>query len=65
MTGYKRTKNVATGNIRFYEGRYVQGVVAGLMYTLALRKANVNAIGAVGLVENTVSYTHLTLPTKA
>ena len=31
MTGYKRTKNVATGNIRFYEGRYVQGVVAGLM----------------------------------
>ena len=31
MTGYKRTKNVATGNIRFYEGRYIQGVVAGLM----------------------------------
>ena len=28
------------------------GVVAGLMYTLALRKAKVNAIGAVGLVEN-------------
>ena len=28
------------------------GVVAGLMYTLALRKANVNVIGAVGLVEN-------------
>ena len=30
-TGYKRSPNVATGNIRFYEGRYVQGVVAGLM----------------------------------
>ena len=28
------------------------GVVAGLMYSLALRKANVNAIGIVGLVEN-------------
>ena len=31
ITGYKRSPNVATGNIRFYEGRYVQGVVAGLM----------------------------------
>ena len=31
VTGYKRSPNVATGNIRFYEGRYVQGVVAGLM----------------------------------
>ena len=30
ITGYKRSANVATGNIRFYEGRYVQGVVAGL-----------------------------------
>ena len=28
------------------------GVVAGLMYTLALKKANCNVIGAVGLVEN-------------
>mgnify|MGYP001342861228 CR=1 FL=1 len=28
------------------------GVVAGLMYTLALRKAKVNVVGAVGLVEN-------------
>ena len=28
------------------------GVVAGLIYTLALRKAKVNVIGAVGLVEN-------------
>ncbi len=28
-TGYKRSKNVATYNIRFYEGRYIQGVIAG------------------------------------
>ena len=28
------------------------GVVAGLMYTLALRKAKTNVLGAVGLVEN-------------
>src|SRR5262249_48320462 len=28
-TGYKRADNVATYNIRFYEGRYVQGVIAG------------------------------------
>ena len=31
ITGYKRTANMGTGNIRFYEGRYVQGVVAGMM----------------------------------
>ena len=31
ITGYKRSGNMATGNIRFYEGRYVQGVVAGMM----------------------------------
>jgi basic membrane protein A and related proteins len=30
-TGYKRAANVATYNIRFYEGRYVQGVIAGKM----------------------------------
>ena len=30
-TGYKREKNVATYNIRFYQGRYVQGVIAGKM----------------------------------
>jgi len=28
-TGYKRAANVATYNIRFYQGRYVQGVIAG------------------------------------
>ena len=31
ITGYKRSSNMATGNIRFYEGRYVQGIVAGMM----------------------------------
>lgn len=31
LTGYKRSSNMATGNIRFYEGRYVQGVVAGMI----------------------------------
>ena len=30
-TGYKRDKNISTYNIRFYEGRYVQGVIAGKM----------------------------------
>jgi simple sugar transport system substrate-binding protein len=30
-TGYKRDKNVGTYNARFYEGRYVTGVVAGKM----------------------------------
>jgi basic membrane protein A len=28
-TGYKRAPNVSTYNIRFYQGRYVQGVIAG------------------------------------
>ncbi len=28
-TGYKRAANVSTYNIRFYEGRFVQGVIAG------------------------------------
>jgi simple sugar transport system substrate-binding protein len=28
-TGYKRAVNVSTYNIRFYQGRYVQGVIAG------------------------------------
>lgn len=30
-TGYKRAPNLATYNIRFYQGRYVQGVIAGKM----------------------------------
>ena len=32
-TGYKRAKNVATYDIRFYQGRYVQGVIAAKMST--------------------------------
>src|SRR5436190_11670974 len=32
-TGYKRAKNVATYNARFYEGRYVMGEIAGKMST--------------------------------
>jgi simple sugar transport system substrate-binding protein len=28
-TGYKRAANVSTYNIRFYEGRYIQGMIAG------------------------------------
>ena len=30
-TGYKRGKNVGTYNVRFYEGRYLSGIVAGRM----------------------------------
>jgi simple sugar transport system substrate-binding protein len=30
-TGYKRAKNVGTYNVRFYEGRYLAGIVAGKM----------------------------------
>jgi len=30
-TGYKRDKNVGTYNARFYEGRYLTGIVAGRM----------------------------------
>lgn len=30
-TGYKRAKNVGTYNARFYEGRYLAGIVAGKM----------------------------------
>ncbi len=30
-TGYKRAKNVGTYNVRFYEGRYLAGIVAGGM----------------------------------
>ncbi|MCC2098588.1 MAG: BMP family ABC transporter substrate-binding protein [Hyphomicrobiales bacterium] len=30
-TGFKRAKNVATYNGRFYEGRYVAGIIAGKM----------------------------------
>jgi simple sugar transport system substrate-binding protein len=39
-TGYKRSDNVSTYSIRFYEGRYIQGVIAGHM-------TQSNAIGYV------------------
>lgn len=42
-TGYKRSDNVATYAARFYEGRYVIGVIAGLM-------TKTNTIGYVGAV---------------
>src|SRR5437868_7815882 len=31
ITGYKRAPNVATANARYYEGRYLAGIVAGRM----------------------------------
>lgn len=42
-TGYKRAKNVATYSGRFYEARYLTGVVAGLM-------TKTNVIGFVAAV---------------
>lgn len=30
-TGFKRSKNMATYNTRFYEGRYIAGIIAGKM----------------------------------
>jgi simple sugar transport system substrate-binding protein len=42
-TGYKRETNVSTYNIRFYQGRFVQGVIAG-----KLTKSN--KVGYVGSV---------------
>lgn len=35
ITGYKTAPNVATANARYYEGRYLAGVVAGRMATQA------------------------------
>ncbi len=46
-TGYKRAENVATYNIRFYEGRYVQGVIAGRMSKSGI----VGYIGSVPIPE--------------
>ncbi len=40
-TGYKRGKNVSTYMARFYEGRYVAGVIAGKM-------SKTNTVGYVG-----------------
>ncbi|HVO02148.1 MAG TPA: BMP family ABC transporter substrate-binding protein, partial [Candidatus Cybelea sp.] len=46
-TGYKRADNVATYNIRFYEGRYIQGVIAGKMS----KSGTVGYIGSVPIPE--------------
>jgi basic membrane protein A and related proteins len=35
VTGYKTAPNVATANVRYYEGRYLAGVAAGRMATQA------------------------------
>jgi basic membrane protein A and related proteins len=42
-TGYKRADNVATYNIRFYEGRYIQGVIAAKL-------SNSGIVGYIGSV---------------
>jgi basic membrane protein A len=46
-TGYKRADNVATYNIRFYEGRYIQGVIAGKLS----KSGVVGYIGSVPIPE--------------
>ena len=46
-TGYKRADNLATYNIRFYEGRYIQGVIAGKMS----KSGVVGYIGSVPIPE--------------
>ena len=46
-TGYKRAVNVATYNIRFYEGRYIQGAIAGKMS----KSGVVGYIGSVPIPE--------------
>ena len=46
-TGYKRDANVSTYNIRFYEGRYIQGVIAGKMS----KSGTVGYIGSVPIPE--------------
>ena len=46
-TGYKRAENLATYNIRFYEGRYIQGVIAGKMSKSGI----VGYIGSVPIPE--------------
>src|SRR5215813_12808907 len=46
-TGYKRAENVATYNIRFYEGRYIQGVIAAKLS----KSGVVGYIGSVPIPE--------------
>ncbi len=46
-TGYKQADNVSTYNIRFYEGRYIQGVIAGKLS----KSGVVGYIGSVPIPE--------------
>ena len=46
-TGYQRADNVATYNIRFYEGRYIQGVIAAKLSKSAI----VGYIGSIPIPE--------------
>ena len=46
-TGYKRADNVSTYNIRFYEGRYIQGVIAAKLS----KSGVVGYIGSVPIPE--------------
>jgi basic membrane protein A and related proteins len=46
-TGYKRADNVATYNIRFYEGRYIQGVIAAHLS----KSGTIGYIGSVPIPE--------------
>jgi basic membrane protein A len=46
-TGYKRADNVSTYNIRFYEGRYIQGVIAAKLSKSGI----VGYIGSVPIPE--------------
>jgi simple sugar transport system substrate-binding protein len=46
-TGYTRGPNLATYNIRFYEGRYIQGVITGKLS----RTGTVGYIGSVPIPE--------------
>jgi simple sugar transport system substrate-binding protein len=46
-TGYMRSKNVSTYNIRFYQGRFVQGVIAGKLSKSGL----VGYIGSIPVPE--------------
>src|SRR6185369_8047327 len=46
-TGYKRSRNVATYNVRFYEGRYIQGVIAGKLS----KSGTIGYIGSVPIPE--------------
>ncbi len=46
-TGYKRSKNLATYSSRFYEGRYIQGLIAGHM----TKKNHIGYIGSFPIPE--------------